>query len=52
MKKEVHVAIVSSDKYAPYTSTALLSILKNIDKDRKCNIYILTGDMSVNSRIK
>ena len=48
----IHLAIISSEQYAEYAATTLLSVLKNMDKNRACHIYVLTEDISNKSQKK
>ena len=51
-KEIVNIACVSSEKYAPYLGTMLVSLLEKIAPDKQLKIYILTEDFSINSQKK
>lgn len=48
----IHLAIISSEEYAQYAAATLLSVLKNMDPNRLCHIYILTEDITPQTQKK
>ena len=52
MEDTIHLAIISSNDYAPYTATTLMSVLDRLDKKRNCHIYVLTQDLTRSAQKK
>lgn len=52
MEDTIHLAIISSNDYAPYMATTLMSVLDRLDKKRNCHIYVLTQDLTRSAQKK
>ena len=52
MEKIIYIACVSSEEYAPYMATTLISIFENASKNNNYCVCVLTENMSVKSRNK
>lgn len=49
MNQDVNVAIISSEFYAPYAATTIVSILHHLDKERNICFYLLSNDITQGS---
>lgn len=52
MSESIHICFASDDNYAPYLGIAILSILKNADKEDKFHFYILDNKISAENKAK
>lgn len=52
MDSTIYIACVSSDEYAPYMATTLISVFENASKDKDYCVFVLTENMSDRSRKK
>ena len=48
----INISCVCSDEYSPYFGTMLVSLLSNLNKNSKLNIYLLSEDLSKDAKLK